>query len=58
MRAAEAAANDVRPALASAENLARPDGAGHPTALTRAAVAITAALTLASVFSTAIATCR
>ncbi|WP_405961967.1 hypothetical protein OG713_44260 [Streptomyces sp. NBC_00723] len=40
------------------KNWPSPDGAGHPTALTRAAVAITAALTLASVFSSAIATCR
>ncbi|MER5194081.1 hypothetical protein ACWD3J_38860 [Streptomyces sp. NPDC002755] len=43
---------------AGAGKLARLDGAGYPTALIRAAVAFTAALTLASVFSTAIATCR
>ncbi|MFE2337292.1 hypothetical protein [Streptomyces coelicoflavus] len=43
---------------AGAAKLARMDGASYPTALTRAAVAFTATLTLAAAFATVLAVYR
>ncbi|WP_331724805.1 hypothetical protein [Streptomyces canus] len=45
-------------AAAGAGKLARLNGASYPTALTRAAVAFAATLTLASALTTALAACR